>query len=161
MSAGAYRYGEWAGGRDPLEPPYDVASALDEIGERVLAGDPYPDELRASASAVAEAVGLEPWSGWSVAWQSAGATPEPWRGPDILAVIRDLGATGRADGVLVCAQGFVSDHLEVLFDLDIEARSVAERNGLAFARTRSLNDDPTVLAALARRVEAAADTIRP
>jgi protoporphyrin/coproporphyrin ferrochelatase len=59
--------------------------------------------------------------------------------------------------VLVCPQGFVADHLEVAYDLDIEARAVADEVGLAFARTRVLNDDPTVLRALADRVVAAAD----
>ena len=122
------------------------------LPERVLVDDPYPDQLRASASAVAEAAGLDRWAGWSLCWQSAGRTPEPWRGPDILEVIRDLAATGRADGVLVCPQGFVSDHLEVVYDLDIEARQVADEVGLAFARTRVLNADPAVLGALADRV---------
>jgi ferrochelatase len=126
------------------------------LPERVLADDPYPDQLRESAEAVADRVGLGRWAGWSLAWQSAGRTPEPWRGPDILAVIRDLAATGRADGVCVCPQGFVSDHLEVRYDLDVEACGVAEASGLAFARTRSVNDDPAVLAALADRVVAAA-----
>jgi ferrochelatase len=64
-------------------------------------------------------------------------------------VIRDLGATGRAEGVLVCPQGFVSDHLEVLYDLDIGARGVAGEAGLAFGRTESINDDPAVMSALA------------
>ena len=54
-----------------------------------------------------------------------------------------------ADGVLVCPQGFVSDHLEVLYDLDVDARRVATETGLAFARTPSLNDEPAVMAALA------------
>jgi protoporphyrin/coproporphyrin ferrochelatase len=126
------------------------------LPERALAGDPYPDQLRASAAAAAEAVGLDPWAGWSLAWQSAGRTPEPWRGPDVLEVIDDLAGTGRAEGVLVCPQGFVSDHLEVRYDLDIEARRRAEAAGLAFARTRVLNDDPAVLGALAERVRAAA-----
>jgi len=129
------------------------------LPERVLAGDPYPDQLRQSAAEVASRVGLHRWAGWAIAWQSAGRTPEPWRGPDILTVIRQLAETGRADGVLVCAQGFVADHLEVLYDLDIEARKVADEVGLAFARTRSLNDDPDVLAALADRVVATADTL--
>ena len=120
------------------------------LPERVLAGDPYPDELEASAKAVAVDVGLDrSAAGWGMAWQSAGATPEPWRGPDILEVIRDLAASGEADGILVCPQGFVADHLEVAYDLDIEARKVADEVGIAFARTRVLNDDPTVLAALA------------
>ena len=125
------------------------------LPERVLVGDPYAEELRASAAAVAEAAGLDRWAGWALAWQSAGRTPEPWRGPDILEVIDDLAETGRADGVLVCPQGFVSDHLEVLYDLDVEARARAESVGLAFARTRVLNDDPAVLGALAGLVRAA------
>lgn len=133
-----------------------VVFTAHSLPERVLADDPYPDELWASAEAVAIAGGLDRWAGWSMAWQSAGATPEPWRGPDILEVIRDLAATGRADGILVCPQGFVADHLEVAYDLDIEARQVADEVGLAFARTRVLNDDATVLAALADKVVAVA-----
>ena len=126
------------------------------LPERVLAGDPYPDELAASAQAVAVAGGLDRTdAGWAMAWQSAGATPEPWRGPDILDVIRDVAASGEADGILVCPQGFVADHLEVAYDLDIEAQKVADEVGIAFARTRVLNDDPTVLAALADKVIAA------
>jgi len=126
------------------------------LPERVLQDDPYPDQLRESAAAVAEAAGLDRWAGWSLCWQSAGRTPEPWRGPDILSVLEDLAETGRADGVLVCPQGFTSDHLEVRYDLDIEARAKAESLGLAFARTRVLNDDAATFAALADRVLAAA-----
>lgn len=126
------------------------------LPERVLVGDPYPEQLHASASAVAGVVGLDRWAGWSLCWQSAGRTPEPWRGPDVLEVVRDLAATGRAEGVLVCPQGFVSDHLEVVYDLDIETRAVADEVGLRFERTRVLNDDAAVLAALAERVLAAA-----
>jgi ferrochelatase len=118
----------------------------------VAGGDPYPDQLRETAEAVAGRVGLVPWSTWAVAWQSAGRTPDPWLGPDVLSVLRDLAATGRADGALVCPCGFVADHLEVLYDLDIEARQVAAEAGLAFGRTPVLNDDPTVLGALADRV---------
>jgi protoporphyrin/coproporphyrin ferrochelatase len=126
------------------------------LPERALVDDPYPDQLRASAAAVAEAAGLHRWAGWSIASQSAGRTADPWRGPDLLEVIDDLAATGRADGVLVCPQGFVSDHLEVVYDLDLEARRRAEERGLAFARTRVLNDDRAVLGALAQRVREAA-----
>jgi ferrochelatase len=126
------------------------------LPERVLVDDPYPDQLHASARAVAEAAGLDRWAGWALGWQSAGRTPEPWRGPDILEIVRDLAATGAADGVLVCPQGFVSDHLEVVYDLDIEAEAVADEVGLRFARTRVLNAEPTVFGALADRVLAAA-----
>ena len=116
------------------------------LPERVLENDPYPDELAASASFVANQLGL---TDWSLGWQSAGRTPEPWRGPDILDELRRIAAEGSADGVLVCAQGFTSDHLEVLYDLDIEAAVVAKELGLAFGRTRSLNADDIVMNALA------------
>jgi ferrochelatase len=122
----------------------------------IAAGDPYPDELRSTAEAVAEAAGLSGWSNWAIAWQSAGRTPEPWLGPDILTVIDDLAAAeneaGNQRGVLVSAVGFVADHLEVLYDLDIEASKRAASHGLAFDRTACVNDDATVFAALARRV---------
>ena len=127
----------------------EVIFTAHSLPERVLAGDPYPDELLASATAVADELGL---ATWSTAWQSAGATPEPWRGPDILDVLRERAAGDEVDGVLVCAQGFVADHLEVAYDLDIETKALADDLGIAFARTRVLNDDATVLAALAGRV---------
>ena len=125
------------------------------LPQRIIeAGDRYPDELRATAEAVAAAAGLTSWSQWSIAWQSAGRTPEPWLGPDILTVIDDLAASENASGVVVCACGFVADHLEVLYDLDIEARHHAERLGLAFDRTACVNDDATIMHSLARRVVA-------
>ena len=134
----------------------EVLFTAHSLPERVLAdGDPYPDQLHQSAAAIAERVGLDPSPGWALAWQSAGRTPEPWCGPDVRDAIRDLAATGRAEGVLVCPQGFVSDHLEVLYDLDIDARRVATESGLVFARTASINDDPAVMAALAVRVRRA------
>jgi ferrochelatase len=141
--------------RAGLPPGHRVLFSAHSLPERALVDDPYPEQLRESAAAVAEAAGLHDEE-WELCWQSAGRTPEPWRGPDILEVIRDLGATGRAPGVLVCAQGFTADHLEVLYDLDIEAARVAAEVGLAFARTRSLNDDADVMAALADRVVARA-----
>lgn len=123
------------------------------LPQRIIdAGDPYPEELRATAEAVAAAAGLASWSSWAIAWQSAGRTPEPWIGPDILEVISDLASSESASGVLVCACGFVADHLEVLYDLDIEARAFADDRHLAFDRTACVNDDPTIMAALARRV---------
>jgi ferrochelatase len=138
--------------RAALPDKTKVLFTAHSLPERVLEGDRYPDELRTSATAIAERAGLDRWYGWTLAWQSAGRTPEPWRGPDVAEVIRDLGATGRAEGVLVCPQGFVSDHLEVLYDLDVDARRVAGEAGLAFGRTASINDEPAVMAALARRV---------
>lgn len=127
------------------------------LPQRIIdAGDPYPDELRATAELVAEKAGLERWSQWSIAWQSAGRTPEPWIGPDILAVIDQMATTRdtdeSVDGVLICACGFVADHLEVLYDLDLEAKQHAAGFGIAFARTACVNDDASVMAALAKRV---------
>jgi ferrochelatase len=129
------------------------------LPQRIIdGGDPYPEELRATAELVAEKVGLTRWSDWSIAWQSAGRTPEPWIGPDILEVIDSFSAQSASDepidGVLVSACGFVADHLEVLFDLDIEASKHAESHGIAFARTACVNADPSVMAALARSVAA-------
>jgi ferrochelatase len=112
-------------------------------------GDRYPAQLQETAAAVAGRAGVKRWR---VGWQSAGRTPEPWLGPDILETLSDLAAAGGVDGVLVCPAGFTSDHLEILYDLDIEARARAEELGLAFARTESLNDDPRLCEAVAAAV---------
>ena len=128
------------------------------LPQRIIdGGDPYPVELRATAVAVAEKLGLREHDDWSIAWQSAGRTPEPWIGPDILEAIDNL-ATGddRPEGILVCACGFVADHLEVLFDLDIEAKKHAEARGFVFDRTACVNDNDSVMTALAQRVIGAA-----
>jgi ferrochelatase len=122
---------------------------------RALIGDPYEQQLLESATAIAAAAGLTAGE-WSLAWQSAARTPEEWKGPGVLSVVHQLSATGDVDGVLVCPQGFTSDHLEVLFDLDVQAREAAEAAGLAFGRTRSVNDDAAVFDALAERVVLAA-----
>jgi ferrochelatase len=127
----------------------EVVFTAHSLPERVLElGDPYPRQLEETASAVAERAGVEHWS---VAWQSAGRTPEPWIGPDLLSVLAERAEAG-IEGLLVCPAGFVSDHLEILYDLDIEARHVAERLGLAFARTESPNDDGRLCATLAEVV---------
>jgi ferrochelatase len=112
------------------------------LPERILAeNDPYPHQVAETAAAVAEAAGI---SDWHVAWQSAGRTSEAWIGPDVLQVMRRLHRD-----VVVCACGFVSDHLEVLYDLDVEAKRLADELGVTFARTASLNDDPRFLRMLA------------
>lgn len=127
---------------------------------RDIEGDRYASELRATAEAVAAAAGLSHWSRWATAWQSAARTPEPWLGPDIVTVIDELAeAENHANqprGILVCAAGFVADHLEVLYDLDVVAATCARGHGIAFARTACVNDDPAVMAALAARVIAVA-----
>lgn len=147
---------------DAMPAQTKVLFTAHSLPQRIIdAGDPYPDELRSTAQAVADEAGLDSWTSWSIAWQSAGRTPEPWIGPDILTVIEELAAdrpTTTERGVLVCACGFVADHLEVLYDLDIEAKALAQRQGLAFDRTACVNDDPEVIGALADRVIAKATT---
>ncbi|WP_420452715.1 ferrochelatase [Ilumatobacter sp.] len=134
-----------------------VVFTAHSLPQRIIdEGDPYPDELRATAEAVASAVGLHEGDEWSIGWQSAGRTPEPWIGPDVLEVIDDLGEDPDVGGVIVSACGFVADHLEVLYDLDIEARHRADDVGLLFDRTACVNDDAEVMAALAGRVSEAA-----
>ena len=132
-----------------VPPGSRVLFTAHSLPERILAaGDPYPDQIRETADAVAAAMGLREVG---VGWQSAGRTPEPWLGPDVLDVVRDCATDGGA-GLVVCACGFVADHLEVAYDLDIEAASLAAELGLPFARTASVNDDPDVMAALAELV---------
>jgi ferrochelatase len=124
----------------------EVLFTAHSLPERVLKdGDPYPGQLAETAAALAERVGVERWS---VAWQSAGRTADPWIGPDVLEVLRERSAAG-ARAVVVCACGFVADHLEVLYDLDIEAQDVADELGLRFARTDSPNADPSFTRTLA------------
>jgi protoporphyrin/coproporphyrin ferrochelatase len=116
------------------------------LPERIRAmGDPYEQQLTDTAWMVAQAAGVERSQ---VAWQSAGRTPEPWIGPDILETIRALDT----DAVVVCPAGFTSDHLEVLYDIDIEAKQVADEAGIELRRTRSLNDDPAFMELLAEVV---------
>lgn len=128
----------------------EVIFTAHSLPARVLdTGDPYATQLEETAEAVAARV---PVSRWRTAWQSAGRTPEPWLGPDLLEVLRALPAEG-ATAAVICPAGFVSDHLEVLYDIDVEARRVAGEVGLAMARTASLNDDPEFTAMLGALVE--------
>ena len=134
-----------------------VLFSAHSLPQRIIdGGDPYPQELHATATAVATQLNMNEGDDWGIAWQSAGRTPEPWIGPDILAVLQEIADTKSADGVVVSACGFVADHLEVLYDLDIEAQHLAEKLGLAFARTACVNDDAEVMTALAHRVVLAA-----
>jgi ferrochelatase len=120
----------------------------------VKEGDPYPEQLEATAGAVASELGLDRWR---TGWQSAGRTADPWLGPDLLDVIDTLADDG-AKAVVVCPCGFVSDHLEVLYDVDIEAADRAAERGLALARTRSPNADSDFLDVLAGVARGALDS---
>jgi ferrochelatase len=105
----------------------------------------YRDGLQETADLVAGSLGL---GSYGIAWQSAGRTADPWWGPPIQESILEAAAMGHP-AVVVCSAGFVADHLETLYDLDIEAKSVAEGAGIRFARTKMPNADPEYLDALA------------
>jgi protoporphyrin/coproporphyrin ferrochelatase len=113
---------------------------------RVVAeGDTYPQEVAGTAALVAARLGLPRHE---LAFQSAGRTGEAWLGPDILEEIRRLGRDGVRE-LVVRPVGFVADHLEVLYDIDIEAQGVAAQAGIRLERARSMNTDPTFIAGLA------------
>jgi ferrochelatase len=129
-----------------------VVFTAHSLPERILAmGDPYKDQLLETSGLIAERAGLDEWS---FAFQSATETGEPWLGPDILDELTRLKEAG-VDDVLICPIGFVSDHLEILWDLDIEARERAEELGIELSRIESLNDDPALIRALAELVRSA------
>lgn len=107
--------------------------------------DPYVEQLLETSRAISQRTG---YTNWQFAWQSAGKTAIPWLGPDILEVISNLHKEGIKD-VLVCPIGFVSDHLEVLYDIDIESKQLATELGMHLERTRSLNSDPLYIETLA------------
>jgi ferrochelatase len=113
----------------------------------VAEGDRYDERLLESCRLVAEGMELPEWE---FAFQSASTTGEPWLGPDLLDAVERSG-TRR---VLVCPIGFVADHLEILYDLDIEAQAFASEHGLEIRRTASFNDRPEFITALAEIVRA-------
>ena len=137
---------------DPLR--VRVMFTAHSLPARVVAeGDPYPDQLAGTAALVAGLLGL---AEYNFAFQSAGRTGEAWLGPDILDEIRRLAAEGVTD-LLIRPVGFVADHLEVLYDIDIEAQAVARAAGVRLERARSMNDDPTFIAGLADLAAASLD----
>jgi len=116
------------------------------LPQRVVdAGDAYPAELAVTARLVADLLGRDTYD---FAYQSAGRTEEPWLGPEILAEIRRMAAEGVTE-LVVSPVGFIADHLEVLYDIDIEAQGVARPLGIHLERPRMLNDEPLLISALA------------
>lgn len=113
--------------------------------------DPYPTQLRETGDAIAATINLPHHE---FAWQSAGRTRDPWLGPDILDYMRELKNRGQRN-LIVCPCGFVSDHLEVLYDLDIEAMELAKSLEMKLVRTSSLNTDDEFLRGLRDVVHAA------
>jgi len=128
-----------------------VVFTAHSLPARILeSGDPYKDQLLETSRLVAESVEL---TDWSFSFQSESPTGEPWLGPDILDHLEELRGQG-VERVLVCPVGFVSDHLEIRWDLDVEAQEKADELGMQLERIEMPNADPTfvrVLAGIVRR----------
>jgi ferrochelatase len=128
-----------------------VVFTAHSLPARILeAGDPYKDQLLETSRLVAASAEL---AEWSFSFQSESPTGEPWLGPDILDHLEELRGQG-VEHVLVCPVGFVSDHLEIRWDLDVEAQEKAGELGMQLERIEMPNADPTfvrVLAAIVRR----------
>ncbi len=131
-----------------------VVFTAHSLPARVLeGGDPYEEQLLETSRLVADAAGVEDWS---FSYQSESATGEPWLQPDILDHLAALRGKG-VEAVLICPVGFVSDHLEIRWDLDIEAKERATELGLRYERIEMPNADPAfirVLAGIVRRAAA-------
>jgi ferrochelatase len=122
------------------------------LPSRILeSGDPYPDEIMVSVKLVAERLRLPKWR---FSFQSQGSTADPWLGPSVEETLEQLKAEGFAN-VLLVPIGFVCDHVEVLYDVDIEHRGQAEALGIRLERTEMLNDDPGLAQAVANAIHAA------
>jgi len=130
--------------------PERVFFTAHSLPARILAeGDVYQDQLLRSSELAAEGFDLE----WEFAYQSASHTGEPWLGPDLLESIERSGARS----VLVCPIGFVADHLEILYDLDVEAQAFCRERGVELRRTQMFNDRPEFIEALAAVVGSTAE----
>ncbi|HEY3043445.1 MAG TPA: ferrochelatase [Vicinamibacterales bacterium] len=128
-----------------------VVFTAHSLPARVIeAGDQYAIEVAATARAVAAQAGV---ARYEVAYQSAGRTPEPWMGPELGAFVRERAAAGTRR-FLIAPIGFVCDHTEILFDIDVQAASVAREQGATLRRTESLNTSPTFIGALEEIVRA-------
>jgi ferrochelatase len=133
-----------------------VVFSAHSLPDRVLSsGDPYGLQCLETARLVAARAGIDE-SRWSWAYQSAGRTSEPWAGPDLGEHLLELAARGVRDVVSIPV-GFVSDHVELLFDIDVRARAIADELGMRLERPPALNDDPVFIGTLAELVRARAE----
>jgi protoporphyrin/coproporphyrin ferrochelatase len=134
-------------------PNVHVVFSAHSLPARVLeTGDPYDSQVRETARLVAERARL-PANRWSWSYQSAGRTPEPWLGPQLHEHLPALAKKGIRN-VLSVPVGFVSDHVEILFDVDIQAQAAARGLGMRLERPPALNDDPVYISLLADLVTA-------
>jgi len=125
--------------------PVPVVFTAHSVPEKTIAdGDPYADQVRDTARLIAEAIGLE---NYRVAFQSQGMTADPWIGPTVESQIDEIAAQGRRH-VLLAPIGFVCDHVEILYDIDVHFRDYGQTKGVTVHRTESLNDSPLFIKAL-------------
>jgi ferrochelatase len=130
-----------------MPPDTHVVFSAHSLPVRIIqAGDPYDTQLHETAALVAAQAGLSAEQ-WSFCYQSAGRSAEPWLGPQLDEHIETLANQGKRNLFSVVI-GFVCDHVEVLFDIDIRAQETAQKRGLILKRAPSLNDDPLFIAAL-------------
>jgi len=133
-----------------------VVFSAHSLPKRIMKmGDPYDSQLRETARLVAEGAGLPP-EHWSWSYQSAGRSPEPWLGPQLEEHLPALARQGIRD-VISLPVGFVSDHVEILYDIDIMAREVAQAHGMRLERPPALNTDPLFIGQLARLIRERAE----
>lgn len=117
------------------------------LPEKILqSGDPYPDQLKKTADLIAEGAGVK---NYEIGWQSAGNTPEPWLGPDVQDLTRDLFEKHGYKAFVYVPAGFVAEHLEVLYDNDYECKVVTEEAGASYYRPAMPNAQPEFIEALA------------
>jgi protoporphyrin/coproporphyrin ferrochelatase len=129
-------------------PRVTLVFTAHSLPQRVVSeGDPYQIQLLETSRALAARLGF-PEDQWTFSFQSAGRTSDPWLGPDVVETVNRLADEGVAN-ILVVPIGFISDHLEIFYDIDTEARQAAARRGVRLERIESLNDDPRLIAALA------------
>ena len=120
------------------------------LPEKIIAnGDPYPDQLKETADLIAEAAGVE---NYEIGWQSAGQTPEPWIGPDVQDLTRDLHEEKGYTSFVYTPVGFITDHLEVLYDNDYECKIVCDEIGATYRRPEMPNVDPLFIDGMANVV---------
>jgi protoporphyrin/coproporphyrin ferrochelatase len=127
------------------EAPIVVFTAHSLPLRAVSNDDPYQAQLLETSEIIAKESNV---TDWSFAFQSASGPSGTWLGPSLKEKISELSSKGFKQ-ILVCPIGFVSDHLEILYDLDVEAKEYANSQGIALTRTLSLNDDPVFIAAVA------------
>jgi ferrochelatase len=139
----------WGQACEELGARVPVIFTAHSVPQRTIAGgDPYEEQARETAALVAMEVPSLSVDDWVFAFQSQGMSGGPWLGPTVEETIASLGDAGRR-GVFIQPIGFLCDHVEVLYDVDIAFRKFAEERGMRFWRAESLNDSPLLTAALA------------